>query len=93
MTEKEEKLVKKIQKDFPDFYDALQSASTDDLKEKLSTHAKHREETLKSREECVPLNEAKEKVKEMNGPFNDTLKALNLRSKYIYMLMKEKGAV
>lgn len=91
MTEKEEKLVKKIQKEFPDFYDSLQTADLDDLKAKLTTHAKHREETEKAKEECVPLNEAKDKVKELQGPFNDTLKALKLRMKYIYLLMNEKG--
>jgi hypothetical protein len=88
---KEEKLIAKIQKEYPDFYDSLQSLTVDELQEKLASHAKHREETLKAKEDCVPLNEAKELVAEISGPFNDTLKMLSLRSKYIYLLMQEKG--
>lgn len=88
---KEEKLIAKIQKDFPEFYDSVQSLSVEELSEKLKNHAKHREETLVAQENCTPLNEAKEKVKELNAPFKDTLSALKVRSKYLYYLMKEKG--
>lgn len=91
MTEKEEKLIKKIQKDFPEFYQSLQSSSLDELKAKLTTHAKHRENTLKAREECEPLQAAKETARELAAPFNETLSNISMRTKYIYLLMREKG--
>lgn len=91
MTEKEEKLVKKIQKDLPEFYDSLQGLTVDELKEKLATYAKHREETIKFKEDNAEIKNAREKLSELEAPFKERLKEFNLRTKYIYLLMQEKG--
>lgn len=91
LTDKEEKLVKKIKKDFPEFFDGAQGLTTGEIEQKLKTHAKHREEIISSRENNVKLNAAKKEVRDLDAPFRDGLKAVNLRTKYLYLLMRQKG--
>ena len=89
LTEKEEKLVKKAQKDFPEFTDVVDRLSLDQLEGKLLEYAKYREETLQAQAKDPDLIKAKEDVTFLNGPYKDTLGALKLKSAYLHLLLQE----
>lgn len=89
LTDKELKLKKKVQKDYPDFVSGVESMNVEELENKLLGYAKNREETLQFQAKDEKLNEAKELVKELNGPYKDTLSAIKDKSAYIHLLMAE----
>lgn len=89
LTDKEEKMKRKAQKDFPEFTDIADRLTSDDLEKKLLEYAKYREETLQAQSKDDELNKAKEQVSYLNGPYKDTLGALKLKSAYIHLLLQE----
>ena len=89
LTEKEEKMRKKAQKDFPEFTDVVDRMAGSDLEKKLLEYAKYREETLQAQSKDEKLNAAKDQVTFLNGPYKDTLAALKLKSAYIHLLLQE----
>ena len=51
----------------------------------------NREETLMARDKDEELESAKEVAKELGAPYNDTIKALKLKTAYLHILLEEKG--
>lgn len=82
-----------VQENYPDFYKEVQTVETDHLNTRLATLSKGREEVLESKENDEALEDAKEQVAAMTGPYRDALKAIGLKSKYIIKLLKDRGAV
>lgn len=80
---KVEKLKRKVEKDFPEFSNAMSGLCEEELKTNLQIYAKHCEDTKLAKSQDTELNNAKEVVKELAGPYNDTLRALNLKLAYI----------
>ena len=89
LTEKEEKMRAKVQKDFPDFVGVVDNLSLPELEAKLLTYAKYREETLQAQSKDDELIKAKENVTFLNGPYKDTISALKSKSAYLHLLMGE----
>lgn len=87
--DKNEKFQKKMSKDYPDFVDAMEGLSATDLEGNLCLYSKYNQDTQVAKENDVDLNAAKEKVSELSGPYNDALKALKMKLKYINMLINE----
>lgn len=82
----------KAQNDFPEFTDAVDSANVEELKKKLLEYAIYREETIMAQKVDEGLEKAKNTVKELNAPYNETLNALKIKTAYIHILLEEKGA-
>ena len=87
---KEEALKTKAQTDFPEFTDAVDSAKLEDLEKKLLEYAKYREQTAMAQKSDEGLEKAKNTVKELNAPYNETLNALKIKTAYINILIEEK---
>lgn len=81
----------KVEAEYPEFVQDVLGLDVDSLEKRLSTYAKHRDETEEAKKNDDELNTGKATVKEMSAPYNDALKAINLKSKYIVALIKEKG--
>jgi len=90
MSEQTFKLRVKTQKEYPEFTDEVDVLSIDSLEKKMSKYAKYREEVLVSKENDEDLQQAKEEVKVLSGPYSDTLKALKMKTAYINILIDEK---
>lgn len=71
--------------------ETLDSATPEELKGRLVSLASHEAETEKAQAEDEELKEAKEVVKNLGGPFKDTLKGIKLQRTYISNLLDEKG--
>ena len=88
---KELEIRKKVQKKFPDFADTADGMSLEDVKKNLSIYANYREQTELAKKKDEELQMAKEKVKFLSGPYNDTVAALKLKLSYLHVLLAEKG--
>ena len=84
-----QKFKDKVGKDYPDFVQATQGLSAEDLRKKLLTYSKYREETSLAQSNDVKLQAAREQVKELNAPYKDALKALKAKIAFIYLLLKD----
>jgi hypothetical protein len=82
----------KVETDFPEFADALNGAKVEDLKKKLLEYAIYREQTVMAQKVDEALEKAKNTVKELNAPYNETLNAIKIKSAYINILLEEKDA-
>lgn len=70
--------------------DTVHGLPVKELEANLLTYAKHRETVKASMEDNAEIKTAKATLKELQEPFNDTLKAINLKSTYIALLIDEK---
>lgn len=82
----------RVSENYPDFYKEVQTLPTDDLNSRLTGLAKGREETLEAKDNDEALEEAKESVSQLSGPYRDTLKAVSLKTRYLMKLLKDRGA-
>lgn len=89
---KELSIKKKCQKDYPEFTDQVDTLSVQELEKNIIRYANYREETELEKQKDPDLQRAKETVKELSAPYNDTLKALKLKMAYLYLLVGERGA-
>lgn len=87
---KELALKKKAQKDYPDFTDSVDNLKLTDLEVNMLTLAKYREETELAKKKDVELEQTKEKVAELQAPYNDALKALKTKMAYLGLLIQER---
>lgn len=90
---RDEKLESKVYalpggKEFKEEVDALSVAV---LEARITRMQKDLDESEEHKKDNIPLNTAKEEVKELSGPYNDVKKAVKLKTKYIIELIKEKG--
>ena len=79
----------KAQKDYPTFAEEIESLSVDELEKKITLYAHYREDTELAKKLDAELINAQEKVKQLIGPYNDTLKALKLKMALLNLLIKE----
>lgn len=84
-----QKFKSKIEKEYPNFVEGLEGLSKEDLEKNLLIYAKHREQTEYAKRNDDELNELKEQVKELQAPYNDTLKALKAKMGYLNVLLME----
>ena len=84
---------KTVQKEYPDFADAIAGLSVAELESRLLGLAKENEKLADIKEEKIGqrLRDLGDQKKELEGPYKDTSKAIRLKSRYIMMLIGEKG--
>lgn len=91
MSNKKVILEKKLDKVQHGWSDTVHGLPVKDLEENLLMYAKHREEVKEAMESSKEIKEAKEVLSELQGPYRDTMNAINLKSSYIALLIKEKN--
>lgn len=87
---KELALKTKAQKDFPEFTDSVDNAQLPELESQLLRYAKYREETEMAKKKDETLEKAKNNVKELQAPYNETLNALKIKTAYLGLLISER---
>jgi hypothetical protein len=80
-----------VQKKYPDFVEAVDGLSVSDLENRLLNYAKERENVRAAKEADEQLQRVLEAKTELEGPYKDSTKAIELKSRYIIALIKEKG--
>ncbi len=88
MSRPKKSIQEKVQEQFPEFFDSVASLSSVELDQRLAELAKDNEKVLDSKDADEALQEAREQAKVLNAPYNDSLKAVRLKSKYIISLLK-----
>lgn len=83
----------KVDKEYPEFVTEVAGATVDQLNDRLAALARGLEESEDLKEEDQALENAKALALELSGPYKDVKKAVQLKTKYIYGLLKDKGAV
>lgn len=74
-----------------EFADEVRGQSVQALEARITRMQKDLDESEEHRAQNVSLNNAKDEVKELSGPYNDVRKAVKLKTKFIIELIKEKG--
>jgi len=83
----------KVEKDYPEFVDAVVGLSVAQLDERLLAYAKESEAIANSREEKIGelLRALADQKKTLEGPYKDAATANALKRRYIVKLIGEKG--
>lgn len=90
---RDEKLEKQVFK-LPggkEFKETVDRMSVKDLEGRITQMQKDLADSEEHRENNKVLKDAKDKVSELSGPYNDVKKAIKVKTKYIIELIKEKG--
>jgi hypothetical protein len=82
---------KDIRKEHPDFVQEVDTLTGDQLKARIVQLQQALEESNAHKEANDDLTAAKANVTELNGPYQDVRKAVQLKTKYLIELLKEKG--
>ena len=80
-----------VEGEHQDWVSTVQGLSIDELDKMILRYAKYREEIKEFREKDEQLNQAKELVKELSAPHRENLKINEQKTKYLIMLLGEKG--
>lgn len=80
-----------VQKKYPDFSEAVDGLSVGDLETRLSTYAKELVKIKEAKEADEKLNDVLALKAELEGPYKDAKKAVELKSEYMVTLIREKG--
>jgi len=73
------------------YVETIEGLPVSDLEDNLLIYAKQKEEVITALKTNKEIKDQKDVLKELTGPFNDTLKALGLKMNYIHLLIKEKN--
>ena len=91
MAKPKKSIQEKMQKEQPEFVDAVASLSVDQLNATLAKLAKDAEAVEEAKENDEALEDAHKLVSELAGPYRDGKKAVRMRSRYVISLIKDKG--
>lgn len=82
----------KVQKKYPDFVEVADTLSVQDLESRLLSYSKERVKIKEAKEADSQLKEVTEVKATLESPYRDATTAIDLKSRYLVALMKEKGA-
>lgn len=80
-----------VEEQHADWASTVQGLSVSELETMLLRFAKYRQEIKDFKEADEQLKEAKELVKHLSAPHNENLKGNEQKTKYLIMLIGEKG--
>lgn len=80
-----------VEKKYPSFVEETNGMSVSDMNARLNKLVKNNDEIQTAMDENQKINEAKELLKELKGPYTDGIKENKLKIKYLIELIKEKG--
>ena len=81
----------KAQKDYPDFCKEVDALSADQLKARIVGIQQALAESESCKESDDELKQARAKLSELNGPYQDVKKAVKIKTSYLVELLAEKG--
>lgn len=84
----EAKLTEKVG---PEVVETLLNSDSEELREKLSSLAKHEDETEEALEKDDQIKQMSEELKEAKAPYKETLAGIKLQRGFIAMLLRERG--
>jgi len=88
-SDKYDKLRTKFEKNDADYLRFVDSATKEELEKDFDRYSKYLQEIALSMEKDVALNEAKEAVKELKAPYNDSKKVVNDKIKLIVYAIEQ----
>lgn len=74
-----------------EFKEEVDTLSAQALEARITRMQKDLDESEEHKKENRALQQAKDEVAELNGPYSDFKKAIQVKTKYIIELLKEKG--
>jgi len=80
-----------IQKNYPEFEEAVSGLGVSDLEARLMELAKGRQATREAKEIDDKLEQASALKSELEAPYRDAFKAIDDKSRYLTKLIGEKG--
>lgn len=80
-----------ILKDHSDFATEVETISISALRARIVTLQQVLEESEQHKEANETLQQARDQVKELAGPYRDVKKAINLKTRYILEMLASKG--
>lgn len=81
----------KVQKEMPEFADAVAGLSVEELNARVTQCAKDSEQIQDAKEADEALEDAKELSRQLAAPYREGLSANRLKTRYLIALIKEKG--
>jgi hypothetical protein len=92
-TDAKMRMKKSVEKEFPSFVDEVVGMDISSLEAKILTYAKERENVRDSKANDEGLVKVLDMKAELEAPYRDAMKAIDLKSRYLIELLKEKGGV
>jgi tRNA uridine 5-carbamoylmethylation protein Kti12 len=86
-----DKVMKKVEKDYPEFVDAVNSLAGNDLEKRILEYAKQQEQIDEELSNNEIIKTIKDNLKETRSPFVDAKKAVKLKMRYLMALLEERG--
>ena len=86
-----DKVMKKVEKDYPEFVDAINTLSGNDLEKRILEYAKEQERIDEELSNNEVIKTIKENLKETRTPFVDAKKAVKLKMRYLMALLDDRG--
>ena len=83
----------KFTKEFPEFASEVQAATSENLDNRLAELAKGREAIEVAKDEDEALEEAQETATALAAPYRSAKRTVNLKSKFIISVLKERGVL
>ncbi len=81
----------KVAKEFPEFVDEVQGLTIEALRNRIVNMQQALDESEAHKEANDTLKEARANLTELSGPYRDVKRAIQLKTRYIIELLREKG--
>lgn len=91
MSKSKKSLDQVIREEHLEFAEAIDAASVADMDNRLAELAKNHEQVLEAKDADDGLAAAREEANNLAAPYNDSLKLIRLKSKYIVKIQKERS--
>jgi len=85
------KAKREVEKKYPTFVEEANGMSVTDMNARLTKLVKNNDEIQTAMDDNQKIDEAKELLKELKGPYLDGIKENELKIKYLIEMVKEKG--
>lgn len=86
-----DKMMKKVEKDYPEFVEIINTLSGTDLEKRILEYAKEQERIDEELDSNEIIKAIKDNLKETRSPFVDAKKAVKLKMKYLMALLDDRG--
>lgn len=80
-----------VEKEMPEFVSEVVSLSQEELNARLAQLAKDREAVNEAKEQDEELQKARTAKSELEAPYRESVNTIQLKSKYIIGILKDRG--
>lgn len=91
MSKSKKSLEQVIREEYPEFAEAIDAATAADMDNRLAELAKNHEQVVEAKDADDGLAAAREEANNLAAPYNDSLKLIRLKSRYIIKILKERA--